>query len=73
MKKFRLTNLRDLTSEEQVMLNGGSMSQLCDHDCGECSCTCKCNGSTSESNADSSADTGALAKDAAKERQAMVQ
>lgn len=37
MKKFKLTNLRELSSEEQLHLNGGTNSESCG-----CSMTCSC-------------------------------
>lgn len=39
-KSFRLTNLRELSSEEQMCLNGGSGSP-CDSGC-KCACGCSC-------------------------------
>lgn len=41
MEKFKLANLRELSTEEQLRLNGGSDSTGC-----TCSCTCKCEGDT---------------------------
>lgn len=54
MKSFKLTNLRELSSEEQLKLNGGSMPEACDDVECVCECPCQCNsknpdGSTSES------------------------
>lgn len=40
MKTFRLTNLRELSTEEQMRLNGGYGSP-CDSGC-SCSCGCSC-------------------------------
>ena len=41
MKDFCINNLRELSTEEQMRLNGGSNSNGC-----TCSCTCKCEGDT---------------------------
>lgn len=38
MKKFKLSDLRELTTEEQLQLNGGANSESC-----SCSCSCSCN------------------------------
>lgn len=37
-KEFKLTNLRELSTEEQQRLNGG----LNTTGCGSCTCTCIC-------------------------------
>lgn len=37
MEKFKLTNLRELSNEEQLHLNGGLNSEGCSS-CGTCSC-----------------------------------
>ena len=37
-KEFKLTNLRELSTEEQQRLNGG----LNTTGCGSCTCTCRC-------------------------------
>ncbi len=73
MKNFKLTNLRELSTEEQLRINGGVSSTLCDADCGECSCTCKCNSQNpSDSIGNSSAENGANAKSGRKQREAMA-
>lgn len=60
MERFKLTNLRNLSTEEQMRLNGGSLPENCSADCGTCKCPCKCdNQNPSKSIGDSSADTGA--------------
>ena len=66
METFRLTNLRELSTEEQLRINGGMDSTGCKADCGACTCPCKCNSknpskSVGESNADSG-DNSALAQ-----------
>lgn len=38
MKEFKLTNLRELSIEEQQYLNGGINAT----GCGSCTCTCLC-------------------------------
>lgn len=40
MKRFSLSNLRELTTEEQMRLNGGYGSP-CDSGC-SCACCCSC-------------------------------
>lgn len=40
MNKVNLLNLRELSSEEQLALNGGTA--ICDIDGCGCSCPCKC-------------------------------
>lgn len=47
MKDFKLTNLRELSTEEQRYLNGGVNAT----GCGSCTCTCTC---TKELNSDKS-------------------
>ena len=42
MKKFELTNLRELTTNEQLYIDGGSNPSGCKLD--KCSCTCLCMG-----------------------------
>lgn len=37
MEQFKLTNLRELSTEEQVKLNGGTNSTGCN-----CNVTCRC-------------------------------
>ncbi len=37
MEKFKLTNLRELSTEEQLRLNGGANSESC-----SCTMTCSC-------------------------------
>lgn len=72
MENFKLTNLRELSTEDQLRINGGVNSAICDADCGECSCTCKCNSQNpSDSIGNSSASTGADSKSARKQREAM--
>lgn len=41
METFRLTNLRELSTEEQLRINGGNDSTGCKSQC-SCSCTCSC-------------------------------
>lgn len=38
MKQFKLSNLRELSTEEQLRLNGGANSEGC-----SCKCSCSCN------------------------------
>ena len=38
MKEFKLSNLRELSTEEQLRLNGGINLT----GCGSCTCTCIC-------------------------------
>lgn len=38
MEKFKLSNLRELSTEEQLRLNGGANSEGC-----SCKCSCSCN------------------------------
>lgn len=72
MKSFKLTNLRELSSEEQLKLNGGFTSQICEATCSECDCYCKCTSDyPKDSSAENSADTGAVYTKASKEREAM--
>lgn len=72
MRDFKLTNLRELSTEEQLRINGGVSSTLCDADCGTCSCTCKCDSEDpSCSNSNSSKDLGSDSKQARKQREAM--
>lgn len=49
MKTFSLTNLRELTTEEQMRLNGGNGSP-----CGSCSCRCECSCECDTKNPDAS-------------------
>ena len=42
MENFKLSNLRELSTEEQLRLNGGIDSTGCEPKC-SCSCTCSCN------------------------------
>lgn len=73
MKNFKLTNLRELSTEEQLRINGGLSSTLCDADCGTCSCTCKCDSQDpSSSNSNSSKDLAYDSKEARKQREAMA-
>ncbi len=39
--KFKLTNLRELSTEEQLHLNGGANSALCEVTSCPCSCSCE--------------------------------
>lgn len=41
MTDFKLTNLRELSTEEQLRINGGNDSAGCKAQC-SCSCTCSC-------------------------------
>lgn len=50
MEKFKLTNLRELSTEEQIQLNGGANSTGCN-----CNVTCKCEGDTPKSTVDNDA------------------
>lgn len=73
MKDFKLTNLRELSTEEQLRINGGINSSLCDADCGTCSCTCKCNSDNpSKSTGDSFKETAYDSKEGSKQREAMA-
>lgn len=44
MENFKLTNLRELSTEEQLQLNGGVYSTGCN-----CNVTCKCEDDTPKS------------------------
>ena len=58
MEKFKLTNLRELSTEEQLRLNGGANSEGCS--C-KCSCgTCNCYGTRQDA-------AGQAATDASKD------
>lgn len=71
MKDFRLTNLRELTTEEQMRLNGGANSGHCNASC-SCTCYCKCTSDDPKTPIDNSSyDTGKVYTKAAKEREAM--
>ncbi len=48
MKDFKLNNLRQLTTEEQLNLNGGAFSDNCNVDCGTCNCPCRCDNKNPE-------------------------
>lgn len=50
MKDFKITNLRELSTEEQMFLNGGENSTGC-----SCSVTCTCEGDTPKATADKTA------------------
>ena len=70
MKKVNLLNLRELSSEEQLALNGGTA--LCDIDGCGCSCPCKCNkDNPSRTVGNEFSETGMNATYARKEREAM--
>lgn len=72
MEKFKLTNLRELSINEQCNLNGGSNVSFCDVEECDCTCTCKCNPkNTSQSVSDSNGNTYAKSTYAAEEREAM--
>lgn len=72
MKDFKLTNLRQLTTEEQMHLNGGALPENCSADCGTCNCYCKCdNQNPSKSIGESSADTGSKSQTQRKQAQEM--
>ncbi len=45
MKNYKLNNLRELSTEEQMRLNGGNDSTAC-----SCSCSCSCEKEGSDSN-----------------------
>lgn len=42
MASFQLTNLRELSAEEQKQLCGGASGNKCEIDSCSCSCSCKC-------------------------------
>lgn len=46
--EFKLTNLRELSTEEQVRLNGGSFPMGCDIE--SCYCTCLCGDDEADKN-----------------------
>ena len=72
MKDFRLTNLRELTTEEQMRLNGGALPENCSADCGTCNCPCTCNKQNpSKETGKSSADTGSTSQSQRKQAQEM--
>lgn len=72
MKRIKLTNLRELSVEEQKQLSGG-IGGICDSDCGTCVCTCKCTEySPSKSTGEDFAATGASSQLARKQQQAMT-
>jgi len=71
MKDFKLTNLRNLSTEEQMRLNGGSNAS-CEVTC-YCSCTCNCNNQNPSQSTDSeSKDLGKKSTYGSKERGAML-
>lgn len=71
MENFKLTNLRELSVEEQKQLSGG-IGGICDSDCGTCTCTCKCTqDDPSKSTGEDFAATGATAQAGRKQREAM--
>ena len=53
MREFKLNDLRELSSEEQLALEGGTASSS---SCSKCTCTCRCEGKVSTATADSTAD-----------------
>jgi hypothetical protein len=72
MESFKLNNLRNLSTEEQMRLKGGSMPENCSANCGTCSCYCKCdNQNPSKSVGESSADSGSKSQSQRKQAQEM--
>ena len=41
MEQFKLSNLRELSTDEQLCLNGGANADGCTCNC-SCSCSCNC-------------------------------
>lgn len=71
MKNYKLNNLRELTTEEQMRLNGGANS-LCEVTC-NCICTCKCNNQNPDGSTKTDCcDTGKVSVYSQKEKEAMV-
>lgn len=71
MKDFKLTNLREISTEEQMHLNGGNNAS-CEVTC-HCSCTCKCNNlNPTQSTKSDSNDLGKKSTYGSKEREAML-
>ena len=71
MKEFKLTNLRQLTTEEQMRLNGGALPENCSADC-TCKCTCTCNDKNPKSSSSKDcSNTGATNVSGAEDRKAM--
>lgn len=72
MDNFKLTNLRELSTEEQIRLNGGCNPATCSGDCSGCSCTCECRGQDqSNSTENSFQKTGSTSLSGRKQREAM--
>ena len=73
MKDFKLSNLRQLTTEEQMNLNGGTMPINCNIDCGTCNCPCKCNDrNPSDSVGNDFAKTGSVRQTQRKQAEALA-
>lgn len=71
MKDFKLSNLRDLSTEEQMRLNGGYDPATCSADC-SCDCTCECKaGEQSNTTKSSFHKTGKASVSGRKQREAM--
>lgn len=71
MESFKLTNLRNLSTEEQLRLNGGGNTS-CEVTC-YCSCPCNCNNQNPSQSTDNDSKTlGKKSTYGSKEREAMV-
>lgn len=72
MASFQLTNLRELSVEEQKRLCGGASGSKCEVDSCYCSCPCKCTREDpSKSVGDEFSETGSYSVMSRKEREAM--
>lgn len=72
MKELILSNLRQLSTEEQIRLNGGSVAGPCDAKC-SCTCYCKCDNKNPKAPCDKEfSDSGYTRVEGAKQREAML-
>lgn len=72
MASFQLTNLRELSVEEQKQLCGGASGNKCEIDSCSCSYTCKCTREDpSKSVGEQLSETGSYSVMSRKEREAM--
>ena len=72
MASFQLTNLRELSVEEQKRLCGGASGNKCEIDSCSCSCSCRCTREDpSKSVGEQFSETGAQRQMESKQREAM--